>query len=81
MAQARAESLRKPTTCNSRLIVGRGAPHLLPVPVPHERRRLDDWAPQHLTGSLRVSVRRRGRTLYEGTSALAGLERGRGHLG
>ena len=24
------------------------APHLLPVPVPHERRRLDDWAPQHL---------------------------------
>jgi hypothetical protein len=57
------------------------APHLLPVPVPHERRRLDDWAPQHLTGSLRVSVRRRGRTLYEGTSQLAGLERGRGHLG
>ncbi len=57
------------------------APHLLPVPVPHERRRLDDWAPQHLTGSLRVSVRRRGRTLYEGTSELAGLERGRGHLG
>ena len=44
------------------------APHLLPVPVPHERRRLDDWAPQHLTGSLRLSVRRRGRTLYEGTS-------------
>jgi hypothetical protein len=57
------------------------APHLLPVPVPHERRRLDDWAPQHLTGTLRVSVRRRGRTLYEGTSELAGLERGRGHLG
>jgi hypothetical protein len=26
-------------------------------------------------------VRRRGRTLYEGTSQLAGLERGRGHLG
>jgi hypothetical protein len=25
-------------------------------------------------------VRRRGRTLYEGTSELAGLERGRGHL-
>ena len=31
--------------------------------------------------SLRVGVRRRGRTLYEGTSLLAGLERGRGHLG
>jgi len=58
-----------------------GAPHLLPVPVPHERRRLDDWAPQHLAGTMRLSVRRRGRTLYEGTSELAGLERGRGHLG
>jgi hypothetical protein len=57
-----------------------GAPHLLPVPVPHERRRLDDWAPQHLAGTLRLSVRRRGRTLYEGTSRLAGLEHGRGHL-
>jgi hypothetical protein len=58
-----------------------GTPHLLPVPVPRERRRLDDWAPQHLAGTLRLSVRHRGRTLYEGTSALAGLERGRGHLG
>jgi hypothetical protein len=56
-------------------------PHLLPVPVPHERRRLDDWAPQHLTGTLHVRIRRRGRTLYEGTSHLAGLERGRGHAG
>jgi tocopherol cyclase len=55
-------------------------PHLLPVPVPHERRRLDDWAPQHLAGTLRLKVRRRGRTLYEGTSHLAGLELGRGHL-
>jgi hypothetical protein len=54
-------------------------PHLLPVPVPHERRRLDDWAPQHLTGTLHLRVRRRGRTVYEGTSRLAGLERGRGH--
>jgi tocopherol cyclase len=53
-------------------------PHLLPVPVPHERRRLDDWAPQHLTGTLRLSVRRRGRTVYEGTSHLAGLEHIRG---
>ena len=54
-------------------------PHLLPVPVPHERRRLDDWAPQHLTGTLRLRVTRRGRTQYEGTSHLAGLELGRGH--
>jgi hypothetical protein len=53
-------------------------PHLLPVPVPHERRRLDDWAPQHLTGTLRLAVRKRGRTRYEGTSRLAGLELGRG---
>jgi tocopherol cyclase len=56
-------------------------PHLLPVPVPHERRRLDDWAPQHLAGTLHLRVRRRGRTVYEGTSRLAGLERGRGHTG
>ena len=54
-------------------------PHLLPVPVPHERRRLDDWAPQHLAGTLHLTVRRRGRTLYDGTSHLAGLELGRGH--
>jgi tocopherol cyclase len=57
------------------------APHLLPVPVPRERRRLDDWAPQHLTGTLHLRVRRRDRTVYEGTSHLAGLERGRGHQG
>jgi hypothetical protein len=55
------------------------APHLLPVPVPRERRRLDDWAPQHLAGTMHLRVRRRGRTVYEGTSHLAGLERGRGH--
>jgi tocopherol cyclase len=53
-------------------------PHLLPVPVPHERRRLDDWAPQHLAATLHLKVRRRGRTLYDGTSHLAGLELGRG---
>jgi hypothetical protein len=57
------------------------SPHLLPVPVPHERRRLDDWAPQHLAGTMRLRVRRRGRTVYEGTSHLAGLERGRGPAG
>jgi hypothetical protein len=54
------------------------APHLLPVPVPHERRHVDARAPQHLTGTLRLRVRRRGRTVYEGASQLAGLERGRG---
>jgi hypothetical protein len=55
------------------------SPHLLPVPVPHERRRLDDWAPQHLAATLRLAVRRRGRLVYEGTSHVAGLELGRGH--
>jgi tocopherol cyclase len=54
-------------------------PHLLPVPVPRERRRLDAWAAQHLTGVLALRVKRRGRTVYAGTSQLAGLERGRGH--
>jgi hypothetical protein len=57
------------------------AAHLLPVPVPRDRRRLDAWAPQHLAGTMHLRVRRRGRTLYEGTSHLAGLERGRGHQG
>jgi hypothetical protein len=54
--------------------------HLLPVPVPLERRHLDGWAPQHLAGTLRLSVSRGGRTVFEGASTLAGLERGRGHL-
>ena len=51
------------------------APHDLPVPVPAERRhvRLEE----HLAGRLSVVVRRRGRTLFEGTSNLAGLEAGR----
>jgi hypothetical protein len=53
-------------------------PHLLPVPVPAERRRLDELSAMHLAGEMRVRVRRRGRTLFEGTSELAGLERGRG---
>jgi hypothetical protein len=54
------------------------APHSLPIPLPAERRHREDAATQHLAGELRVSLRRRGRTLYEGTSRLAGLERGIG---
>lgn len=54
-------------------------PHLLPVPVPRERRYLDRWAAQHLAGTLHLRVRRRGRTVFEGSSHLAGLEHGRGH--
>jgi hypothetical protein len=54
------------------------APHLLPIPVPAEARNLEGAATQHLAGELRLTVRRRGRTRYDGTSRLAGLERGNG---
>jgi hypothetical protein len=54
------------------------APHRLPIPLPAERRHHEDAATQHLAGELRVVLRRRGRTVYAGTSALAGLERGDG---
>jgi hypothetical protein len=52
------------------------AAHVLDVPVPSERRTLP-WSHQHLTGRLRVRVAPRGRLLYEGESALAGLEQGK----
>lgn len=51
-------------------------PHLLPVPEPHARRHREGAAAQHLAGELRVVLRRRGRTVFDGTSRLAGLERG-----
>jgi hypothetical protein len=54
------------------------APHRLPIPLPAERRHREDAATQHLAGELRVRLRRRGRTVFEGTSRLAGLERGNG---
>jgi hypothetical protein len=53
-------------------------PHRLPVPHPAQRRRLEGWSAMHLAGVMRVAVRRRGRTVFAGTSSLAGLERGRG---
>jgi Tocopherol cyclase len=49
--------------------------HSLTVPVPAERR-VVDRSHHHLAGELRVRVSRRGRLLYAGESALAGLERG-----
>jgi tocopherol cyclase len=52
------------------------AAHILDVPVPAERRTLP-WSHQHLAGQLRVRLTRRGRLLFEGESALAGLELGR----
>jgi hypothetical protein len=53
-----------------------GAAHILDVPVPAERRTLP-WSHQHLAGRLRVRLTRRGRVLFAGESALAGLELGR----
>jgi hypothetical protein len=53
-----------------------GAPAVLPVPVVAERR-AEDRSQQHLTGALRVELRRGGRVAWRGESWLAGLERWR----
>jgi hypothetical protein len=74
--------LRAPTAAGVVEVEGHAdgsEPHLLPVPVPRERRVLERSAAQHLAGALSLVVRRRGRIRYRGSSALAGLERGRGH--
>lgn len=49
--------------------------HVLPVPLPAERRSVPG-ARQHFAGELRLVVRRFGRTVFEGVSPLAGLEHG-----
>ena len=50
-------------------------PHVLPVPLPAERRNIDtDF--EHLGGRLRLTVRESGRLLFTGTSELAALEVG-----
>ncbi|BDB41187.1 hypothetical protein Mkiyose1665_52640 [Mycobacterium kiyosense] len=50
-------------------------PHVLPVPLPAERRNIDtDY--EYLAGTLHCRVREWGRTIFEGTSTLAGLEVG-----
>lgn len=54
-----------------------GTAHALTVPLPAERRAADR-SQHHLAGAMRVRVTRRGRTVYAGESALAGLERGGG---
>ena len=51
-----------------------GAPAVLPVPIPAERR-VEPRSQQYLTGLLRVEVRRRRRLFFAGESPLAGLER------
>lgn len=51
------------------------APHVLPVPLPAERRNIDtDF--EHLAGRLHLVIRERRRVLFEGSSELAGLEVG-----
>jgi hypothetical protein len=52
-----------------------GSAHVLPVPLPAERRNVPG-AIEHLGASLRISVRRRGRLVWEGESAVAALEHG-----
>ena len=51
------------------------AAHVLPVPLPAEGRNTAG-AIEHLGGALEVSVRRRGRLVWSGRSAVAGLEHG-----
>jgi Tocopherol cyclase len=50
-------------------------PHLLPVPIPAERRTVDR-ARQYLAGRMRVEVHTGRRLRYRGESRLAGLELG-----
>jgi len=50
-------------------------PHVLPVPLPAERRNIDSDF-EHLGARLRCTVRESGRLLFEGTSELAALEVG-----
>jgi hypothetical protein len=52
-----------------------GTEHLLPVPLPAEQRNVAA-AHQHLAGQMHVVLRRRGRVVFAGSSALAGLEQG-----
>jgi hypothetical protein len=52
-----------------------GQAHLLPVPLPFERRNVAG-ALEHLGGEMTVTVKRRGKHIWSGRSALAGLEHG-----
>ena len=50
-------------------------PHVLPVPLPAERRNIDtDY--EYLAGTLRCTIREWGRTIFEGATELAALEVG-----
>lgn len=52
-----------------------GAAHVLPVPLPAEERNIAG-AIEHLGATLRVAVRRRGRTVWQDESTVAALEHG-----
>ncbi len=52
-----------------------GAAHVLPVPLPSERRNVPG-AIEHLAGDLEVVVRRAGRVRWRGRTRLAALEHG-----
>ncbi|BBY01516.1 tocopherol cyclase family protein [Mycobacterium seoulense] len=53
----------------------RADPHVLPVPLPAQRRNIDtDF--EHLAGRLHCRVREYGRVVFDGTCGLAGLEVG-----
>jgi len=52
-----------------------GAAHVLPVPLPAERRNVPG-AIEHLGGQMEVTVRRHGRVHWRGQSDLAALEHG-----
>lgn len=49
--------------------------HVLPVPLPAERRNVPG-AIEHLCATMTVTVRRRGQLVWQGTSKLAALEHG-----
>lgn len=50
-------------------------PHVLPVPIPAERRNIDtDY--EYLAGKLRCTVREWGRVIFDGTTKFAALEVG-----
>ena len=67
---------RRPAVRVERAGDGAGTvPHVLPVPVPAERRNTDtDF--EHLAGRLHLRVEAGGRVLFDGTSHLAALELG-----
>ena len=57
-------------------VAARDEPLVLPVPKPRERRVVHGPSRQHLAAEIRLRVRRRARTAFDGASPLAGFELG-----